>query len=121
MNFSATQLKAGWKKVSVKYSFNQENWFDMPFSEGIESRIDSIDNMDNSENSDNDSSVDNATDISAETTAQEMIQVFDFDIIPTMKEIKTVYFKITYNPNDESKAHSFALKNLQITADLKMK
>lgn len=87
MNFSATQVKAGWKKVKVSYSFDREVWFNMPFSENN----------------------------------KETIQIFDFDIIPTMQEIKTVYFKITYNSNDKTKTRYFALKNLRVTADLKIK
>ncbi len=128
MNFSASQLKAGWKRVLVKYSFDQENWIDMPFSERMENAtglIDSAENADNQDNpangdSESDDSLNNSADSAAETTVQESIQVFDFDIIPK-RETKTIYFKITYDPNDESKARSFALKNLRITADLKMK
>lgn len=89
MNFSATQLKTGWKKVKISYSFNRENWIDLPFSKNGKGK--------------------------------EEIQVFSFDIIPATQETKTVYFKITYDSNDKSKARYFALKNLRITADLKMK
>lgn len=128
MNFSASQLKAGWKKVKVDYSFDGENWTSLPFSNKTENAIGSADdaeNIDNQDSSDgedsaNGDSSDNSAENSGGAIAEEMVQSFDYDIIPT-KEIKTIYFKVSYDPNDTSKARSFALKNLKITADLKMK
>jgi hypothetical protein len=135
MNFSATQIKAGWKKVKISYSLDKNNWLDLPFSEKSEVVINPADNLapdqsltadstdaDTADSSDamaGDSSAD-VSDGTAEESVQETVQTFDADIIPT-KEVKTVYFKVTYDPSDMSKGKSFALKNLKITADLKMK
>lgn len=123
LNFYATQNKAGWKKVKVSYSFDQKSWIDLASSEKSEAVINSSDslaenNLDNTDNADTVS--DNTADILPETVTQETVQVFDAEIIP-VKEAKTIYFKISYDPNDTSKGKSFALKNLKITADLKMK
>lgn len=119
--FSASQLKAGWKKVKVSYSFDRENWIDMPFLEGSENAIDPIDNSENDNIDSIDFSANNIGDISAKTNDRTTVQFFDFGITPPAKDLKAVYFKITYDPDDKSKARSFALKNLRITADLKMK
>ncbi len=130
MNFSAKQLKAGWKNVKVSYSFDQNSWVDLPFSEKSEAVSNAIgslpldqssgaDSGNSDNNSDNNNSADNSSGQS-DVATQETAQVFNADIVPT-KDVRTVYFKITYDPNDTSKGRSFSLKNLQITADLRIK
>lgn len=140
MNFSATQLKVGWKNVRVSYSFDQNNWIDLASSQKSEAAPGASDNLaidpssstdnsniDNSsgDNSDSDNSPggDSSSDVSGTdsgTATQETVQAFDAKIIPS-KDVRTVYFKITYNPNDASVARFFGLKDLKITADLKLK
>ena len=123
LNFYATQNKAGWKKVKVSYSFDQNNWIDLASSEKSETAINTVDNLAennaDSEVATTDSEV-ATNDFLSEAIVQETVQVFDAEIIPT-KEVKTIYFKISYDPNDASKGKLFALKNLKITADLNMK
>jgi len=127
LNFYATQNKAGWKKVKVSYSFDQNNWIDLASSEKSEAVINAINNLaeNNAENNLDseivtDDSIVTTDDILPEVIVQETVQVFDAEIIPT-KEVKTIYFKISYDSNDASKGKLFALKNLKITADLNMK
>ena len=142
MNFSASQLNATWKNVKVSYSFDQNIWTDLASSEKSELVIDSApgqvtdqsqsagssDNVDSSDDANNTNNAISPTGDSSDVTggstggaaAQETLQAFDAAIVPA-KEVRTVYFKITYDPNDTSKGRSFALKNLRITADLKMK
>jgi hypothetical protein len=137
LNFSASQLRSGWKSVKVSYSFNQEKWVDLPFSKGADSLLgfdESLAESDAKDSGEVDTDANkNVSDDSVEVadgSADDgqvsvvgakggMVQIFNAEIVPT-KETRTVYFKITYDPNDASKARSFALKNLKITADLKM-
>ncbi|MFA5961755.1 MAG: hypothetical protein WC848_03690 [Parcubacteria group bacterium] len=126
LNFSASQVKAGWKKVKVSYSFDQNDWVDLPFSAGSELATTAIE-ADNGESVDGSSSDTSeaqdslaVADNTVPVVTEESVQVFDADIVPT-KEARTVYFKITYDPSDTSKGKSFALKNLKITAELKLK
>jgi hypothetical protein len=124
VNFSATQLKAGWKKIKVSYSFDQNNWVDLPSSEKAEIAKPEDDLLadqsgaTDSGESDNSNS-NSAIDIYSDATVQENVQVFNADIVPP-KEAQTVYFKITYDQTDKSKGRYFAIKNLKVTADLKM-
>jgi hypothetical protein len=143
INFSASQLRATWKNVRVSYSFDQNDWIDLVSSEKSEVVASSNDNLatdqsgaadnsstdntttdnSNTDNSDSATTNDNSTDTSSDqagVVTQETVQVFDADIVPA-KEVRTVYFRITYDPNDTSSGRYFALKNLKITADLKMK
>jgi hypothetical protein len=123
LNFSATQLKVSWKKIEASYSFDRNIWIDLPFSEKAElassanfepeSDTAEAEEIDNSEDAD-------SADNSSGTATEEVLQFFDADIIPE-KTVRTIYFKITYDKNDSGKGKSFALKNLKITADLKMK
>lgn len=135
MNFSATQVKAGWRKVKISYSFDQNNWTDLATSEKLEIVINPADSLitdqvapaDNADAADDSSAEAAVGDSSADTinnsvegAVQETVQIFDAEIVPA-KEVKTVYFKVTYDPTDMSKGKSFALKNLKVTADLKMR
>jgi len=127
MNFSATQIRAGWRKVRVSYSFDQSNWFDLPSSEKAETVTNaSVDPLadpsvltENTNGDNTDSTINDLSDIN-QAIKQEMVQVFNADIVPA-KEAQTIYFKISYDPNDASTGKFFALKNLKITADLKIK
>ena len=143
LNFSATQLRAGWKNVKVSYSFDQNSWIDLPFSEKAEIAIGSgansgadpsaagdtkpDNNSADSNVADNSSFVPNGDMVDSNSVAgsqdmaiaQETVQAFNSNIVPS-KEARMVYFKIIYDPNDASKGRFFALKNLKITADLRM-
>lgn len=135
INFSATQARSVWKNVKVAYSFDQIKWIDMPFSRisediGSESSR-ATNNMTTSDSETDDSSGNNSDGNSPDNTSPNSgdpgnldganIQSFDFNIMPT-DFVNTVYFKITYDPNDNrTDANYFGVKDLSITADLKMK
>lgn len=130
LNFSATQLRSGWKAVKVSYSFDRQSWTDLPFSEGPDflpgfgtiSSADAIgsDLKDAPSTDTSDGATDNSPgeDVSVGTIGGT-VQIFNADIVPT-KEARAIYFKITYDQNDKSKGRFFALKNLKIMAELKM-
>lgn len=120
MNFFAEQAKASWKRIDVEYSFDRKNWIKAPFSEKTnkESIMDvNADSVDSAEE-------ENAADENAEEDEEEpkkaLARIFDFDVAPR-QETKTVYFRITPDLADPSKAKYFSLKNLKITADLIIK
>lgn len=145
MNFSAQQARADWKMAKISYSFDQNKWTDIPssqISENISSQnIGTTDSSitgdtttDNTttngssstDNSDNNSSADNSAGSinssgSSGSPISENLQSFNFNIVPTVP-VSTVYFKITYDPNDQrADATSFGIKDLNVTADLNTK
>lgn len=124
MNFSATQVKVGWKKVKVSYSLDEKNWIDLKSSEKLEIANSNLFDDPEENQSLDDASGDNlafAEKLSESgENAKEFVQMFDAKIIPA-KEANVIYFKITYDPDDASKGKFFALKNLKIDAELKIK
>lgn len=132
MNFFARQIKPEWKKVKVSYSFDQKDWIDLAYSEKVEasSELDVIAEMSSqgegagSETASEEETV-SETDESSELDNEKVslnnlpVQIFDAEIIPK-KETRTIYFRVTYDATDPGNSRNFALKDLKITADLKM-
>lgn len=127
IHFFAEQSKASWKKVKVEYSFDRENWVKISSLE--KTKQDLLDNTDNNQNDlseteENDSEEENFGDDSERlkedvVDTEDLLQVFDFDVI-VPKNKATIYFKITPDSTDKAKSRYFSIKNLRITADLKI-
>lgn len=130
MYFYAEQLKSGWEKVKIEYSFDQKRWSNIPYvskadnnfsnqSSDVQQQSGALDGnaLDGQANDDADS----ANNIPDESdNGDGSIQVFDFDISPVNGE-KTVYFRIVPDLSDPIQSRYYSIKNLRITADLNMK
>lgn len=125
VNFFAEQTKTSWKKVKVEYSFDGQEWTEASFLEKTnqDDLLDTNDSQEDSLDADGEISTEDAAeavDEVEEEAGKKLAQVFDFDITPLHNE-KTVYFKITPDLSDNAKLRYFSVKNLQITADLRIK
>lgn len=134
LRLSGQQVKTSWGRVKVSYSFDNKNWTELSSVQAAGSASDpsvadaGSDNSDNSDNTDSSANAgdqagdqtDTGTDDQSGSTAPGELQTFDDTIIPA-GEAETIYLRIAYDSSDQNKTRYFGLKNLSITADLKMR
>lgn len=124
INFSASQLKPEWKKISASYSFDEKNWIDIPYSEKdqlvYETEELGYDDLDKGDDfQDNEKGGELVDDFEDEPDRKG--QFFNFDIMVKNKKTDKIFFRITYDKEDKSKSRNFSIKDMHITADLIIK
>lgn len=116
--FQAQQVSAGWNKNRVFYSFDEKNWQELNYSMAASdfSSSESDNASVQEENSDQEINI-------SPDNQKNKIQSFDQNIGNVPVGTKTIFFKITYDPQDAQNGagHYYGLKNLKVKADLIVK
>jgi len=114
--FLAEKVRPGWNRVKILYSFDGQNWKDIPYMEKSEEEIkaEELPEEQTVELVEEDSGSEEDKDSKDE---YQVSQIFDHTVAVKDKK-NEVYIKVTYDADSPHKSKYFGVKNLKFRAEL---